>query len=149
VADLVRGLPKYRRRRLENRCPDGPGLAIRADMSEIKQVLLNLVVNALDAVEDDQGTVRIEGLERDGRVVVRVIDNGRGMSPESLERVFEPFYSDRRGRDGDASGGTGLGLSISHAIVERHGGRIAAQSGGPGMGSSFTLDFPALAEGQG
>jgi signal transduction histidine kinase len=68
------------------------------------------------------------------------------MSPEILERVFEPFFTQKRGVAGAGSGGTGegtgLGLSISHAIIERHGGRLTAESAGPGRGSRFVVELP-------
>ncbi len=129
----------------------------------MKQVLLNLTLNALDAVPADGGEVRIEGgfaqvgegsadvhppathgslrsaHALDRWVEIAVIDNGRGMTQEVLERIFEPFYTDKRGA---TEPGTGLGLSITHAIVERHGGYIRAESPGPGRGSRFTIRFP-------
>jgi signal transduction histidine kinase len=62
------------------------------------------------------------------------------MTPEVLDRVFEPFFTDKRGA---RQPGTGLGLSISHAIIESHGGRIRAASAGPGKGSEFVVQLPA------
>ncbi|MDB5289525.1 MAG: periplasmic sensor hybrid histidine kinase, partial [Phycisphaerales bacterium] len=86
---------------------------------------------------------------RGGVVELSVSDNGRGMEPQTLERVFEPFFTEKRG-SADARGarthGTGLGLSITHAIVESHGGSIAAQSDGPGKGSRFVVRLPAVQE---
>jgi len=76
---------------------------------------------------------------RGQEVELRVQDNGRGMTPATLERVFEPFFSEKRGE----RAGTGLGLSITHAIVQDHGGRIEARSPGPGQGSTFTVTLPA------
>jgi signal transduction histidine kinase len=105
----------------------------------MKQVLLNLTVNALEAVPPG-GEVVIEGRRRDDWVEVSVSDNGRGISAESLPHVFEPFFTEKRG---SGEPGTGLGLSITHAIVEGHGGRIEAHSDGPGRGSRFTFHLPA------
>jgi signal transduction histidine kinase len=65
------------------------------------------------------------------------------MSAEMLEHVFEPFFTSKRGR---SAPGTGLGLSISHAIVSQYGGRLRAESDGPGRGSLFTLELPAAQE---
>src|SRR5207248_6704007 len=79
----------------------------------------------------------------DGRVELSVSDNGRGMDAETLERVFEPFFTDKRGSRAPGTAGTGLGLSITHAIVEAHGGRIRAHSDGAGKGSRFTVELPA------
>jgi signal transduction histidine kinase len=74
---------------------------------------------------------------------VTVRDNGCGMTPEVLQRAFEPFYSARGNR---ATRGTGLGLSISHAIIQNHGGCIAATSEGAGKGSRFTVQLPIVEE---
>jgi signal transduction histidine kinase len=113
---------------------------------EMKQVLMNLLINALEATDDGTGEVKVT-VARDGehRVTLAVADNGRGMGPETLERVFEPFFTERRPRDPDSPPrpGTGLGLSITHAIVQSHGGRISAYSDGPGRGSRFVIDLPA------
>ena len=99
----------------------------------MKQVILNLMVNALEAVSAERGEVRIGG-NREGRwVELFVHDNGKGMSPETLEQIFEPFFTAKRGSNNP---GTGLGLSITHAIIENHGGRIRAASEGPGRGST-------------
>ena len=73
-------------------------------------------------------------------VELTVRDNGRGMPPETLNHVFELFFTAKRGA---GEPGTGLGLSITHAIVEDHGGRIRAESDGPGKGSRFTIQLPA------
>jgi signal transduction histidine kinase len=84
-----------------------------------------------------------------------VCDNGIGMTAETLERVFEPFYSEpgrsELGRSESGGGragtrGTGLGLSITHAIVTEHQGRIVAESAGPGCGSRFVVTLPAYEE---
>lgn len=103
---------------------------------EIKSVVLNLVVNALDSM-DEGGTLRIALEPHDGQADLRFSDTGCGMSPEVLENIFEPFYT--RSRTGK---GTGLGLSISHRIISSHGGEIEAVSAGPGQGSTFTVRLP-------
>src|SRR4029077_6628222 len=110
---------------------------------EMKQVLLNLTVNALQSVKPGEGKVLIEGKRRNGWVELSVCDNGHGIAPESLKQVFEPFYTRRPGA---RAPGTGLGLSITHAIVESHGGRIRAESEGVGQGSRFTVELPAAAK---
>ena len=98
---------------------------------EIKQVVLNLLSNALDSL-DDGGTVRIQLDARGGYAVLSVIDDGCGMEPEVLEHIFEPFFTRRRGGQG-----IGLGLSITHRIITDHGGDIEATSAGRGRGSTF------------
>jgi signal transduction histidine kinase len=106
----------------------------------MKQVVLNLTVNALEAVSPNNGEVRIEGRQAGKWVELSVTDNGRGMNAESIKHVFEPFYTEKRG---SAEPGTGLGLTITHAIVQSHGGRIQAESDGPGRGARFTIFLPA------
>ena len=106
----------------------------------------------------DEGEVRINVARRDGFVELTVEDDGKGMSSQTLERIFEPFYTEKRGAGTDmgdtlpqgaaAEGlqrrhGTGLGLSITHAIVEAHGGHISAHSDGIGKGSVFKVRLPA------
>jgi signal transduction histidine kinase len=143
VAAMTRGLKNYRDRRVRtNFRDDAETMRVMANASEMKQVLLNLTVNALEAVPPGAGEVVIEGRRRDDWVEVSVSDNGRGIPPESLPHVFEPFFTDKRG---SGEPGTGLGLSITHAIVEGHGGRIDAHSDGPGRGSRFTFQLPAVA----
>jgi len=140
VAELAGGLKDYRDRRIELKF-DGP-LNVVANATEMKQVLLNLTVNALQAVKPGEGKVLIEGHRHDGWVELSVCDNGYGIPADSLKHVFEPFYSRR---PGTRAPGTGLGLSITHAIVENHGGRIRAESPGSGHGSRFTVELPAVA----
>ncbi|WP_292291097.1 PAS domain-containing hybrid sensor histidine kinase/response regulator [Marivita sp.] len=124
--------------------------AIRADKRQLEQVIMNLVVNARDAMSDG-GTILIETDERilekplqHGRakvprgtyVVVRVQDDGIGIPHDKLEKVFEPFYTTKRTGEG-----TGLGLSTVYGIVKQTGGFIFVDST-PGKGSVFTLMFP-------
>jgi signal transduction histidine kinase len=113
---------------------------------EIKQVVLNLVVNALDSM-DEGGKLTItlrakdreQGMPSPGGEVAELTfaDTGCGMPPEVLENIFEPFFT--RSRTGK---GTGLGLSISHRIITQHGGEIEAVSPGSGQGSTFTVRIP-------
>lgn len=141
VTVLTKGLRNYRDRRVVLDFGQNESLEILANPTEMKQVLLNLTVNALEAVPD-RGEVRIGGRRSGEWVELSVEDNGKGMTPETLEHVFEPFFTAKRGV---GEPGTGLGLSITHAIIENHGGRIRAESGGPGRGSRFTVRFPAIA----
>jgi two-component system, NtrC family, sensor kinase len=144
VASMTKGLNNYRDRRVRmNFSDDADAMQVLANVSEMKQVLLNLIVNALEAVPPGTGEVVIEGRRRDEWVEVSVSDNGRGIRPESLPHVFEPFFTDKRGA---GEPGTGLGLSITHAIVEGHGGRIEAESAGMNKGSRFTFQLPAAGQ---
>src|SRR5205814_1271179 len=142
VASLVRGLASYRDRRVVVDLDAREILTVCGNPNEIKQVLLNLVVNALDASPPQAGVVRVEARRADANWVELIVsDNGRGMPPHVLEHVFEPFFTAKRGTS--AEPGTGLGLSITHAIVQGHGGTVRAESEGLGRGSRFVVRLPA------
>ncbi|HEX4590060.1 MAG TPA: ATP-binding protein, partial [Gemmataceae bacterium] len=116
-------------------CPTGQPHAL-ANPQEVKQVILNIVVNALDSM--DEGGVLTISLDETGPIVeLRFADTGCGMPPEVLDKIFEPFFTANR-----TGKGTGLGLSISHRIVSQHGGEIEAISPGPGRGSTFVVRLP-------
>lgn len=104
---------------------------------EIKQVILNLVANALQATSDG-GRLDIRITPSPDIVELVFQDTGSGMSPETIEHIFDPFFSTK-----GPGQGTGLGLSISSAIVEKHHGTLEATSAGPGKGSTFRLRLPA------
>ncbi|MGE0494077.1 MAG: ATP-binding protein [Vulcanimicrobiota bacterium] len=117
-----------------------PGLNLLGDGNEIQQVLLNLVLNARDAVlACDQGQRRIVITTQStgDEVVLTVNDTGVGMTPEQTARIFEPFFTTK-----PLGQGTGLGLAVSHQIVAKHRGRFEVQSR-PGSGSAFSVFFPA------
>jgi signal transduction histidine kinase len=140
VASMTRGLKTYKDCRVTVKLdPDQP-LQVHANLTEMKQVLLNLTINALESVQPVEGEVSIEGGRTRDWVELSVNDNGRGIGPDVLRHVFEPFFTARRDQAGR---GTGLGLSITHAIVESHGGRIYAESDGPGRGARFVVRLPA------
>jgi signal transduction histidine kinase len=104
------------------------------DPTELEQVVMNLVQNAVQAGARGIG-LRTAVRQGYARIVVR--DDGHGIDRHDLERIFDPFFTTRRG-----DGGTGLGLSIVHGIVTRYGGRIDVQSR-VGRGTRFTIDLPA------
>jgi signal transduction histidine kinase len=146
VAAMLRAHRAYRGRRVDVDVPGATDLRVLGDEAELRQVLLNLCVNALDAVAAvGAGTVRITARRDAGSVALVVADNGRGMTPDVLAHAFEPFFSARPTRAGyeGCPRGTGLGLSITRAIVEDLGGSIRAESDGPGKGSRFTIALPA------
>ncbi len=106
-----------------------------ADPGQLRQALINVMINAADAVSENQGTVEISAFRReDGGVAIAVADNGGGIPPQEAERIFQIFHSTKKG-------GTGLGLAISQRIVEAHGGTISAgrREGG---GALFTIALP-------
>jgi len=131
---LVQHLGQYRNKNIEYNGEEG--LTAWVSPPELKQVVLNLLTNALDSV-DDGGLVTVT-LEHDASTfTLTVRDNGCGMTPEVLNHLFEPFFTRRR--DGR---GTGLGLSITYRIVQDHAGELTASSDGPSMGSKFVLSIP-------
>ena len=139
VADMLRHVGRFAGRSIE--IDEGPDVLVMVNPQEIKQVVLNLLVNALDSI-DESGHVRV-GVRRSGReALLTITDDGCGMTDEVLEHLFEPFFTRRR-----SGQGTGLGLSIVHRIVADHGGRIAAASAGEGQGSTFRVTLPVAAVG--
>lgn len=116
--------------------------AVALDPSLFRQVLANLCRNARQAMPDG-GTLEIAARqEEDATVLLEVIDTGRGMTPEQMDRMFEAFWSTKTQSAGD-SGGTGLGLPTVRKIIEAHGGTIACQSE-PGQGTRFQIRLPAV-----
>jgi two-component system, NtrC family, sensor kinase len=111
---------------------------IAGNTGEMEQVFLNLIINALQAMPEDGGDLRIDIDCIDEQVIVRLQDTGEGISEENLPKVFDPFFTTR-----EDAGGTGLGLSIIFGIVEKHSGRIEVDSE-VGQGTTFTLRFPVL-----
>jgi two-component system NtrC family sensor kinase len=137
VLDMVQHLGKYKDKHVA--LAPGEPVVAAVNAQQIKQVVLNLVTNALDSV-DVGGHVTIELSKRGDKAIVRVIDDGCGMTAEVLEHLFEPFFT--RSRCGQ---GTGLGLSIVYSIVADHDGQIEATSKGPGQGSTFCVTLPLAA----
>ncbi len=116
-----------------------PVPAISAEASGLREVLINLVYNALNAMPQG-GTLRLETRSYDAEhVEIEVADTGVGMTPEIVARIFDPFFTTR------GVEGTGLGLAVSWAIVQRHGGTIHVESA-PGQGSHFFLRLPLHVE---
>jgi PAS domain S-box-containing protein len=111
---------------------------VQADVGMIKQVIMNLAINARDAMPEG-GTLTIAVTSADGFVCLSVADTGTGMNEETLARAFEPFFTTK-----GTGKGSGLGLSIVHGVVAQHGGRVEAASE-PGKGSTFRVFLPATA----
>lgn len=137
VVEMIRHMGKYRGKHIVFQ----PREAVLAhvDSQEIKQVVLNLVVNALDSMDPD-GTLRIELHHAEGMAEMVFEDDGCGMPAEVLENIFEPFFTKRK-----VGKGTGLGLSITHRIVSQHQGEITATSPGEGEGARFVVRLPIRA----
>lgn len=108
---------------------------VECQLLRINQVFLNLLNNAIDAMEID-GDLFISTSQQGDQVVIKIKDTGIGMSKATMKRIFEPFYTTK-----EIGKGTGLGLSISYGIIQNHKGRIAVKSE-PGQGSEFTIYLP-------
>jgi len=112
-----------------------PGLQLEADISLVEQVLINLIVNAIDAVKDSTPkNITLAGERANHKILIRISDNGHGMAPEVLDRVFIPFFTTKKT-------GSGIGLSLSRQIMQAHHGSIRVASE-LGKGTIFTLQFP-------
>lgn len=125
---------------------------VQGDAGQLQQALLNIVFNAIDAMEEG-GTLTIQSqlmtvstitskksikpscVQKNSMIKISISDTGYGIDPESLDKIFNPFYTTK-------CKGTGLGLSISHRIIEQHSGAITVKSS-PGVGSIFTVLLPA------
>ena len=120
-----------------------PGLPpVMADRQRIVQVLNNLFANAARH-SPESSCIRVSAVRDSAHVLVAVADEGRGVPPELLPRLFQKYSASRAG---SAPDGPGLGLAICKGLVEAHGGRIRAESAGPGQGSTFTFTLPMAGE---
>ncbi|MFN3157997.1 MAG: ATP-binding protein [Rubinisphaera brasiliensis] len=134
VVSMVSHLGKFRDRNISVLTEESIFAEVNA--SEIKQVVLNMVSNALEAM-DSGGKLEIELSQLKCHAYITFRDDGCGMTQEVQEHLFDPFFTQRKG-----GGGTGLGLSISHRIVEDHNGAIQVKSDGPGKGTTFRIRLP-------
>jgi signal transduction histidine kinase len=133
MVDFFHPQAQQQRVQLRLRPPEGP-IVVPLDERLMKQALLNLMLNALQAMPQG-GEIILSARREDGRVAVEVADTGPGMEPEVLGRIFQAYYSTKKG-------GHGLGLAISKRVVEEHGGTITALSE-VGKGTQFRIELPA------
>jgi two-component system, NtrC family, sensor kinase len=119
--------------------PDHP--AVPMDYAGMHQVMMNLLSNAVDAVQPGEGLVRIECRydSENRQSVIEVVDNGVGITPALMKHIFELFHSTKGNR------GTGIGLAVARKIVEEHEGSISVRST-PGQGTTFTIRLPVYHE---
>jgi two-component system, NtrC family, sensor kinase len=109
---------------------------ILASRDHLQGVWLNLLLNAVDAIDDQQGEIRVSTYRQGNEIRVSMADNGQGIPPGRIPRIFEPFYTTK-----EPGRGTGLGLSVCHRIVKQHGGHMLVDSK-IGMGTEFTVVLP-------
>ena len=104
--------------------------------SQINQVIMNLVVNAAQAMGPERGTITLRGGSLGERIWLEVADTGSGMAPETVQKIFDPFFTTK-----PIGQGTGLGLSLSYGIVQKHAGQITVRSE-VGVGTTFRIELP-------
>lgn len=114
--------------------PAAQKLVVPLDERLIQQAILNLLINATQAMPSEGGEILLSARQEGQTAIIDVIDTGRGIPPEALEKIFEAYYSTR-------SGGTGLGLAIARRVIEAHGGKISVSSE-VGKGTRFTIALP-------
>ncbi|HRC56174.1 MAG TPA: HAMP domain-containing sensor histidine kinase, partial [Kofleriaceae bacterium] len=132
VVHMLGGAGRLRRHKAVFHLP--PSLTVTVNRTRIEQILVNLLVNAVDAMTS-AGSITISASERGERVVCTVTDTGVGIPPENLDKVFEPFFSTK------AEAGTGLGLPVAREIVQSYGGKLTVESM-VNRGTTFTFDLP-------
>ena len=135
--DFVKPQNKFDAIRVELSAPEDV-LTVHADPQQIRQVVLNLLSNAAEAIREggngDGGTIRVEAFRLAEAAELRVTDDGAGFDEETRRRIFEPHFTTKEK-------GHGFGLAVCHRVVENHGGRIEAVSS-PGQGATFTVQLP-------
>jgi CheY-like chemotaxis protein len=143
AAETHRGLMEERGHRLSLALPEQP-IYIEADFTRCVQIVGNLLHNAAKFTPPG-GIIEVEIARESDEAVIRVRDNGAGISPELLARIFDPFTQEDRTL-ARSTGGLGIGLALVRRLAEMHGGRVEAASVGPGQGSEFTVRLPAAPE---
>ncbi len=124
---------------VRGRFSSGPA-RIRGDQTQISQLVINIVINAYDAMRAGGGTLTVFTKVEDGMVEMRFRDTGTGMDAETLSKIFDPFYTTK-----ESGKGTGLGLAIVHQICDTHGAKVYVDSE-PGVGTEFRIRFPMVEE---
>jgi len=139
VVKLLRRQKELRKLNIELNLSNEP-VTICGDYNQLKQVTLNMIMNATDAIEDF-GEIRISTCMSEGNVLIKFEDTGCGIASDNLDKVFEPFFSTK-----SPGKGTGLGLSICYGIIEEHNGNISISSNGVGQGTIFIISLPRYKE---
>ena len=113
---------------------------MRGNLQSIEQIILNIVINAIQAIDHENGLIRIRSgfVQKDGRILIDISDNGCGISAAVADKLFLPFVTDKQ-----EQGGTGLGLSVTYGLVQAHGGDISFQTRN-GKGTTFTISMPTM-----
>jgi PAS domain S-box-containing protein len=130
--------PQLRRSQIQVMCEYGDELPdIHGNSVKLQQVFTNLILNARDSISNGDGRITLKTSNGDdGLVVVEVSDNGVGIAPEHVAKIYDPFFTTK-----GVGGGTGLGLAVTYGIVQEHAGHISVAST-PGQGSTFRITLP-------
>jgi signal transduction histidine kinase len=137
--DTVQSLePQLRRSQIRIVRDYGESLPrVHGNSVKLQQVFTNLILNARDSISNGDGQVTLRTRNgEDGLVVVEVADNGVGIAPEHVAKIYDPFFTTK-----GVGGGTGLGLAVTYGIVQEHSGHITVAST-PGQGSTFRITLP-------
>ena len=108
------------------------------DADQVKQALLNIIMNAIEAMSPSGGELIVRTGQSDGFLRIEIADTGPGIAKDKIAHLFDPFFTDKEG-------GTGLGLAITHSIIEKNGGKIRVESEA-GVGTTFILRLPIATE---
>jgi polar amino acid transport system substrate-binding protein len=141
VDNNLRITQKEVRKHAQLKIVHGDGIPIfMGNIQKLEQVLMNLLINASQAIEHEDGSIALETAfdEPSNRVIVKISDNGKGIDDKTRRHIFDPFFTTKRDK-----GGTGLGLSISYGIIQEHKGRIDVESR-IGEGATFTISIPVV-----
>jgi PAS domain S-box-containing protein len=111
---------------------------VKGNFQRLEQVVVNILINASQAIDKKMGAIviRTELLEREGEILLRISDDGKGIDEKTMKQIFDPFFTTKRNQ-----GGTGLGLSIAYGIIKEHKGRIEVESK-VGAGTAFSIHIP-------
>jgi signal transduction histidine kinase len=150
VSNLVRSTvdsarPMFERKRQELSLVAEEAIAAEADSTRVAQILTNLLSNAAKFTPDG-GAIKVDVLREDSDVVIRVVDSGRGIPADQMDRVFDMFVRVAR-PPGTAEAGLGIGLALARRLAAMHGGTLTASSAGDAQGTTVTLRLPAMAAG--
>jgi signal transduction histidine kinase len=114
--------------------------SIVGNSQKLQQVIVNILINASQAINKQRGTIHVISQFNEKEVVLRVRDDGKGMEERTVKQIFDPFFTTKRHQ-----GGTGLGLSIAYGIIKEHQGRIDVESK-VGVGTTFCIYIPRSPE---
>lgn len=132
LVDFFLPQAQLQKTRVRLKRPDQP-IQAPVDSKLIKQAVLNLMLNSLQAMPEG-GELILSAAQLDGKATIDVIDTGKGIPPDAVTRIFDAYYTSKKG-------GTGLGLAMAQRIIREHGGAIRVKSE-PGKGSNFTVEIP-------